>query len=423
MIITVRNNYLVFPVYTHATEKKLIFRYEDETVYQLNIKLDHASPDFYAYIDVSRFKGKDIELSVIPEMEFSCRETDEVDLDNLYREAIRPQIHFTAKNGFLGSPKALFYSEGVYHVFYRFNPADTECGNIHIGHATSKDLVHWQEEKNAFFPNVNGESDYEMMAEHKDCESTELFSLLDSEGNQKWISLKNTGKYHVGCIENGQFKAEQPEQTLCYGNTDCAGGIFTGTGNGRTIRMDWNGCEMPHSSFCGQMGFPTELFLEKHNGVFYLQALPVAEIGVLYKNTNRYANIKMKIGKEIKIPLADAAQLIHIKGNFVENAVLEMIFFGRKITLDFSENQLCIGKSKAPVSLTKENMDITLLIDRCGAEIFADRGKICVSSLATAAMMDRNLLSLVLTCNTEYTIDFAEIHALEPIWQTSPKKF
>ena len=133
----------------------------------------------------------------------------------------------------------------------------------------------------------------------------------------------------------------------------------------------------------------------------------------------KYVEKHLGLGKETSGKILNPETKIVLE----ENAVLEMIFFGRKITLDFSENQLCIGKSKAPVSLTKENMDITLLIDRCGAEIFADRGKICVFSLATAAMMDRNLLSLVLTCNTEYTIDFAEIHALEPIWQTSPKKF
>ena len=39
MTITVMNDYLVFPVYTHATNKQLVFRYEGETVYQLNIKL------------------------------------------------------------------------------------------------------------------------------------------------------------------------------------------------------------------------------------------------------------------------------------------------------------------------------------------------------------------------------------------------
>ena len=358
MTITIMNDYLVFPVYTHATEKKLIFRYEGKPVYQLNIKLDQASPDFYAYIDVSRFFGKDLELSVIPEMEISFRETNEVDIDHLYREAIRPQIHFTTKNGFLGNPKNLIYADGVYHIFYSYNPADTECDNIHIGHAVSQDLIHWQEEKIAAFPDENGTLDWQgMVAQHLPCMQSELFSLSDSEGNQKWISMDETGRYSVGHVENGQFEAEQSEQMLHYGNQECKGKTFSGLENGRVIRMNWNRPEALHFGFCGQMGFPSELSLEKYNGTYYLRALPVDEIGILYKNTNRYNNICAKKGKSIEIPLADAAHRIHLKGQFDENAVLKLTFFGRKMKIDFSENRMYIGKNQAPVSVTSNNWE------------------------------------------------------------------
>jgi len=420
MTITVMSDYLVFPVYTHSTNKKLVFRYEGETVYQLNIKLDNASPDFYAYIDVARFKGKDIEISVMPKMEISFRETDELDIDNVYREAMRPQVHFTAKNGFLGSPKSLLEADGVYHLFYQQNPAGREKENLHLGHATSKDLLHWQEEKIAVFPDENGvlvDEDETMGSKYP-----QIFALTDTEGNKKWISMDEKGGYFVGNVENGQFLAEQPVQTLRYGDGFHKGQILFERKNGRMIRMDWDYTDIPRSCFCGQMGIPTELSLKKYKDTYYLQALPIEELGVLYKNTNHYENIRLEKENTVEIPLADGAHLILLKGKFDETAVLDMILFGRRICIDFTENLITFGKNKAPISVADKYFELMLVVDRCGAEFFADAGKIYFSSLSEDTVMDRNLLNLSLTCNTEYSLDFLEIHALEPIWQTSPKK-
>jgi len=414
MTVTVMNDYLVFPVYTHSANKKLVFQYEGEVVYQLNLKLDHASPDFYAYIDVSRFKGKDLELTVTPEMDFSFRETDTVDIDHLYREAYRPQVHFTVKNGFLGKPKKFVYENGCYHLFYAYNPADVKEGDSHLGYATSKDLIHWQEESMRTACECAKTSD-------EACEHHDLFSLKDSEGNQKWISMDETGVYRIGTVENGQFQSEQPEQRLHYGRAVRYGKNLSDVTSGKMVRVDRGEWEASCRGFCGQMGMPTELSLKKEDGNYYLQATPVEELSILYKNTNRYENIKTN--KTVTIPLADAAQFIRMKGNFDENTVLRMTLFGRELQIDFSENQIRIGNSKAPVSLIKKDLDVALLIDRCGMEIFADGGKICLFASSEDAMMDRNLLRFSLASDTEYSLDLLEIHSLAPIWQTSPKKF
>lgn len=420
MTVTVMSDYLVFPVYTYATNKQLVFQYEGETVYRLNLKLDHASPDFYAYIDVARFKGKDIELSVMPEMEISFRETDEMDIVNLYREGIRPQIHFTVKNGFLCNPVKLTEKDGIYHLYYQYNPAGREEENLHLGHATSKDLIHWQEEKIAIFPDENGFLDCKDVIEDISC--SKIFALTDNEGNKKWISMNENGSYFVGNVENGQFLAEQPAQALYYRNDNHTGQILSEQKGKRVICMDWDSRALPCASFGGQMGIPTELSLKQYNGTYYLQALPIEEIGILYKNTNRYKNIRISKENTVEIPLADGAHLVRLKGKFDENAILDMILFGRRICIDFSQNQITFGKSKAPISVAEKYLDLTLLIDRCGAELFADGGKIYFSSFSENTIMDRNLLSFAFSCNTEYSLDFAEFHSLEPIWQTSPKK-
>lgn len=53
--------------------------------------------------------------------------------DSLYNEMYRPQFHFSPKKGWIGDPDGTIKYNGEYHLFW-------------WGHATSKDLVYWNEE-------------------------------------------------------------------------------------------------------------------------------------------------------------------------------------------------------------------------------------------------------------------------------------
>ncbi|KAI9825429.1 MAG: hypothetical protein M1832_001159 [Thelocarpon impressellum] len=76
-----------------------------------------------------------------------------------YAGSLRPQIHFSPPSQFMNDPNGMFVdAEGIYHLYYQYNPTDVVAGNQHWGHATSKDLYHWDNQKIALFPDRAGEA-------------------------------------------------------------------------------------------------------------------------------------------------------------------------------------------------------------------------------------------------------------------------
>lgn len=63
-----------------------------------------------------------------------------------YDEQYRPQIHYTPAKNWINDPNGLVYADGVYHMFYQYNPQGNDWGNMSWGHAKSTDLLHWEEQ-------------------------------------------------------------------------------------------------------------------------------------------------------------------------------------------------------------------------------------------------------------------------------------
>nr|AWI66969.1 Glycosyl hydrolase family 32 [Anaeromyces contortus] len=72
-----------------------------------------------------------------------------------YNEAYRDQYHFSVKEGWDNDPNGLVYFNGKYHLFFQFYD-DIVWGPMHWAHATSTDLLHWENQPIALYPDANG---------------------------------------------------------------------------------------------------------------------------------------------------------------------------------------------------------------------------------------------------------------------------
>ncbi|MCM4155521.1 glycoside hydrolase family 32 protein [Gramella sp. AN32] len=93
----------------------------------------------------------------------SCKEGDEKKSNNQVAsseiqedEDFRPNFHFSPKENWMNDPNGMFYKDGTYHLYFQHYPDDNVWGPMHWGHATSKDMVKWEEQPIAIYPDSLG---------------------------------------------------------------------------------------------------------------------------------------------------------------------------------------------------------------------------------------------------------------------------
>lgn len=103
-------------------------------------------------------------LMVVLLLALACKnQHEQQDIDSLentlvynYNEPYRPQFHFSPPEKWMNDPNGLVFHQETYHLFYQYYPEDIVWGPMHWGHATSKDLISWEHQPIALYPDELG---------------------------------------------------------------------------------------------------------------------------------------------------------------------------------------------------------------------------------------------------------------------------
>lgn len=151
VVLDTVKKFLLLPVQENAPVGKvnIIVNNQFQLDQSINVRLARERVDYYVPLDLSAYAGKTISIDItgMPSSSLCWEEIKVSDtFDSANREKFRPVYHHTPVYGWMNDPNGMFYKDGVYHLYFQYNPYGSMWGNMTWGHSTSTDLVHWTDE-------------------------------------------------------------------------------------------------------------------------------------------------------------------------------------------------------------------------------------------------------------------------------------
>ena len=158
------NKYLLLPVQEKVENAAIaVLDSKNDMMQRLNVRLAVDKVDYFVplklkggqLLDIT-FHGDRRQTGALKD--FVCwREMKYADsFDTTNREHFRPVYHHTPLYGWMNDPNGMFYKDGVWHLYYQYNPYGSQWENMTWGHSTSTDLVHWEAQPLAIEPDWLG---------------------------------------------------------------------------------------------------------------------------------------------------------------------------------------------------------------------------------------------------------------------------
>ena len=140
--------YLILPIREANREITLTIDKGGETLYVADIRLarEGETPDYCFPLDLGHFGAtrSDVHFKGIDAQQAWALITTSDIMPEIPAEKYRPVYHHTPPYGWMKDANGLFFKDGVYHLYYQYNPYACVWGNMHWGHSVSTDLVHWE---------------------------------------------------------------------------------------------------------------------------------------------------------------------------------------------------------------------------------------------------------------------------------------
>lgn len=137
--------YLLLPVQEEKDEAQVMLSTGSKADTWMDVRLAQNGVDYY--VPFALGKGDKATVKILGLKEGAIA-TQLMQLSNTFNTAntdyYRPSYHFTPLYGWMNDPNGMVYKDGEYHLYFQYNPYGSKWGNMHWGHAVSKDLLHWE---------------------------------------------------------------------------------------------------------------------------------------------------------------------------------------------------------------------------------------------------------------------------------------